>query len=36
VQPLLGRAEAGMLIVIAVIANARVNVILLNISFSSY
>jgi hypothetical protein len=35
VQPLLGRAEAGKLIVMAVSANARVNVILLNMSFSS-
>jgi hypothetical protein len=35
VQPSLGRAEAGKLIVMAVIANARVNVIFLNMSFSS-
>jgi hypothetical protein len=35
VQPLIDRAEAGKLIVMAVIANARVNVIFLNMSFSS-
>jgi hypothetical protein len=35
VQPSLGRAEAGKLIVMAVIANARVKVIFLNMSFSS-